>query len=182
MIDNLGISFSPLNNPTFAGGQGQNAGQHGSVPLADAIRMLSLRIPRVVGARGIAPQALLNAPGVAGVPPDVMMLLRQLFGQFSLAPSGEERSTSPYSQPMASPTSPYSQPMASPTAPYSQMPPYTYPAPNITPGGSVPPGEGPVDSGSIITAPLAPTSDYPTTDYTSAIASKLNYQQNPWGF
>ena len=148
MIDNLGISFSPLNNPTLTGGQGQGAGQPGSVPLADAIRMLSLRIPRVVGARGIAPQMLLNAPGLAGAPADIMTLLKQLFGQFSVAqptgmlPSmGQGAKASPYAstasafglptEPMPSPA-PTSYQAPSYTAPVStsdQAPSYTAPTP-----------------------------------------------------
>ncbi len=61
----MGVSFVP-------GGQGdpQNRSQQGeasgAAPLQQAIQMLSLRLPRVVGANAMAPGQLLNAPGGMG--------------------------------------------------------------------------------------------------------------------
>ena len=61
MADNFGVSFSPL--ARSGGGSGGTAAQ----PVQEAIRVLSLRVPQVAGARAIAPQPLLNAPGAASV-------------------------------------------------------------------------------------------------------------------
>lgn len=61
----MGVSFVP-------NGQGdpmnrQQPGQaSGAPPLQQAIQMLSLRLPRVVGANALAPGQLLNAPGGMG--------------------------------------------------------------------------------------------------------------------
>jgi len=66
MANELGISFSPFNqqNPQ----QGQQ-GAPGARPVTpqDAIRILSFRPPRTVGAASPIPGALLNAPGGAGM-------------------------------------------------------------------------------------------------------------------
>lgn len=51
-----GISFQP--------GTQQGAASN---PVQEAVQLLSLRLPTVVGARGIAPQALLNGQGSAGM-------------------------------------------------------------------------------------------------------------------
>ena len=60
-MPNLGISFSP-----FADDKGANTNPRGpQVSPQEAIRVLSLRVPRVVGAGSPIPQALLNAPGGA---------------------------------------------------------------------------------------------------------------------
>ena len=60
MAAQYGVSFQP-------GGEdsGPN-GQRRSAPVQEAVRMLSLRLPTVKGARGISPQALLQSPGGAG--------------------------------------------------------------------------------------------------------------------
>lgn len=61
----MGVSFVP-------GGQGdplnrqQQGEASGAPPLQQAIQMLSLRLPRVVGANALAPGQLLNAPGGMG--------------------------------------------------------------------------------------------------------------------
>jgi len=58
---NLGISFSP-----FSEDKGGNANPRGpQVSPQEAIRTLSLRVPRTVGAGSPIPQMLLNAPGGA---------------------------------------------------------------------------------------------------------------------
>ena len=57
--NNLGLTFQP--------GQTQNGGQNAATPVQRAVQLLSLRLPSVVGARALAPQALLGATGGAGV-------------------------------------------------------------------------------------------------------------------
>lgn len=59
----LGLTFAPTNQNQQQAGQGPQPG--GTVQ--DAIRILSLNLPRVTGAAGLAPQGLLAAPGAAGV-------------------------------------------------------------------------------------------------------------------
>ena len=64
----LGLTFAPTNQNLQ---EAQAGGGPGGSPVQQAIRVLSLRMPRsprVVGAPGIAPQALLQAPGAAGIP------------------------------------------------------------------------------------------------------------------
>jgi hypothetical protein len=47
--------------------------------MQEAIRVLSMRVPRVVGAAPLAPMALLNAPGGGGLPAGLLeQLLRKL--------------------------------------------------------------------------------------------------------
>lgn len=58
-----GLSFQPGGDQNGQGGQNGR----GQTPVQQAIQLLSLRLPSVVGARAIAPQALLNAPGGAGL-------------------------------------------------------------------------------------------------------------------
>jgi hypothetical protein len=90
---NLGISFSPFNDQ-----QPELNPRNGQAPTPqEAIRVLSLRVPRTVGAGSPVPQALLGAPGGAafgGGMPGIMggapgapggmsleQLLAMLFGQ-----------------------------------------------------------------------------------------------------
>lgn len=70
----LGVSFQP----------GAMNGQQSNTPVQKAVQLLSLRLPSVIGAQGIAPQALLQSPGGAGfgggnMSPDAALeLLRKL--------------------------------------------------------------------------------------------------------
>lgn len=88
MADPFGVSFSP------AGPSRQGQAQSGQKPspVQQAIQTLSLRIPRVVGAGSVAPQALLSSPGGAAVggDPNAASLLeaikRLLFGGGGTAP------------------------------------------------------------------------------------------------
>lgn len=62
MTGDFGLSFAPT---------GQNEAQNrdqAQTPIQDAIKVLSLRIPSFVGAQGVAPNALLQAPGASGMP------------------------------------------------------------------------------------------------------------------
>ncbi len=53
MADQLGVSFSPLDT----GQGGQSGPGPGGSPLQDAIKILSFRMPTVVGAQGVSPLA-----------------------------------------------------------------------------------------------------------------------------
>lgn len=59
MAQSYGLSFQPQAD---ANGNGASA----TPPVQQAVKLLSLRLPSVVGARAIAPQALLESPGSAG--------------------------------------------------------------------------------------------------------------------
>lgn len=64
-----GVNFQPglqdSNDPRM---QGERRPGGSSQGVQDAIKVLSLRLPKVVGAQAVAPSALLNAPGAAGNP------------------------------------------------------------------------------------------------------------------
>ena len=53
--------------------------QQGAPPLQEAIKLLNLRLPRVLGAQAPVNQALLGAPGLQGG--SDLQFLRQLLGQ-----------------------------------------------------------------------------------------------------
>ncbi len=55
MADDFGLSFSPTTTT-----DPRKAQADPNAPVQEAVRTLSLRLPRVVGARGAAPQPLLN--------------------------------------------------------------------------------------------------------------------------
>lgn len=83
MAGEFGVSFSP----TGKNDQQQDGGAN-ATPIQDAIKVLSLKIPQFVGARGIAPEQLLGGPGSAGLPGmggglpgGLEDFLRRLFGQ-----------------------------------------------------------------------------------------------------
>jgi hypothetical protein len=75
-----GVSFQP------GGDYGNGQQQRGSSPtqnVQEAIKVLSLRLPKVVGARSAAPQALLSAQGSGGNPridSVVNQVLSRMFG------------------------------------------------------------------------------------------------------
>lgn len=61
----IGVTFIPSAEQAAQGPQrGQLEGD-----LGQAFKILSLRLPRVLGARAVAPTQLLNGPGSAGAPP-----------------------------------------------------------------------------------------------------------------
>lgn len=63
MADPIGISFLPsTQNQAVGPQQGQMEGD-----LASAFKILSLRLPRVLGAQSIAPSSLLNGQGSGGM-------------------------------------------------------------------------------------------------------------------
>ena len=77
----IGQSFAPLgdpNNPT----RQQDANGQTSNPVQEAIKLLQLRMPRVLGAGAPAAPELLNSPGSSLLPPGNPLtdILRKLFG------------------------------------------------------------------------------------------------------
>lgn len=140
-MDNFGLSFSPLgqggptnpNNPGTPSGSGN--------PVQDAIKVLSLRIPKVVGAGAPSPQVLLggagggmggaaSVPGGAGLGGNAAMfeqLLRQLFGgggSVGTAPSGPQfdpmqGNSGPAMPPQPNQAGPFNGPLPTPPRPGS---------------------------------------------------------------
>lgn len=81
-----GVSFVPGQN-----GEGGEAPQ-GTQPLQSAVRLLSLRLPRITGAQGLAPGQLLNAPGGMGMGGGNAManpLFQALLRLAGIAPGGD---------------------------------------------------------------------------------------------
>jgi len=73
MADPFGVSFLPGGDAQYKRPQGTSA------PLQEAIKVLSLRVPRVVGANPLAPLALLTSQGGGGLPAGLVeTLLRAL--------------------------------------------------------------------------------------------------------
>ena len=62
-----GVSFQPNDPQRSERGSGPNA-SNAPQGVQEAIKILSLRLPRVVGARASSPQALLSSPGAGGNP------------------------------------------------------------------------------------------------------------------
>lgn len=78
-----GLSFQPGAQQNGTGGDREQAAGR-TTPVQQAIRLLSLRLPSVLGARAIAPQALLGSQGSAGLATGGMSLdefLRRLMAQ-----------------------------------------------------------------------------------------------------
>ena len=79
---NVGQSFSPLNQPQ---GQGAQGNYRTTSPVQDAIKILSLRLPTLVGKQ--SPSGVLSGvPNAAGGGSDNALMqnwLRQLFAGFS---------------------------------------------------------------------------------------------------
>lgn len=125
-----GLSFQP-------GAENGNNGKSRVAPVQEAIRLLSLRLPTVVGARGISPQALLEGQGGAGLGGggSVEALIRQLLQQMQMPPQLASQGgggRAPVSGPPAQPGQP---------RPTPQFPSRSLPKPSITPGQQT--GEGP---------------------------------------
>jgi hypothetical protein len=89
----LGQSFAPLgtSDPTR-----QQNGRSGPIsPVQESIQTLNLRLPRFIGPGAPAPQALLRAPGMAGMPtpesmesnPILAALARMITGGFMGTPT-----------------------------------------------------------------------------------------------
>jgi hypothetical protein len=168
MADPFGLSFSPADQ---SGPNGQPTNGQRPSPVQQAIQTLSLRIPRVVGASGLAPTPLLNSQGgsALGGDPNSAALLEQLkrllFGSpasspmsspFPQAPQGDLGQT--LSGMFGSPGGPVSQPPDSgsgeplPGSGTGSPLPTGIPNPKVLPGGD---GVGGPDT-SPMTQPLGP--------------------------
>jgi hypothetical protein len=166
MADTFGLSFTP-GQPQNGQQSGQQGGQpRGNVsPVQQAIQTLSLRIPRVVGAGGLAPQALLTAQGgsALGNPNSASVLeeiRRRLFGP---APTATPGTYTPPNPPPYVPTPSWNPPTlspsptrpsypppypSSPNRPTDYSPPQSIPIPRIDPSDvGNPPRPGPIVEG-----------------------------------
>jgi len=79
----IGQSFAPLGSPN----QNRPGGPEGTGGVGQAISTLNLRYPRVQGAAAIAPSALLNSPGSAGlsqgINPTLAAILQAVLGRIT---------------------------------------------------------------------------------------------------
>lgn len=94
MLENFGLSFLP------GAEQQDRASDEPTAQLADVIRILSMRLPRVLGARPIAPDALLTSPGSRGNPlvdSIVGHVLRNVPSAAPL-PSGGDNTATPFAR------------------------------------------------------------------------------------
>jgi hypothetical protein len=139
MIQNLGVSFAPTDQNQA------EARDSGALPsVQEAIRILSLRIPRRLNPRAIAPQALLQARGgsALGGNPLAALLTQLLQGGGGAHPAGAPQ---PWTEEYASLADLFGGLGSVPAAPPFQGPSgggYEAPPPKITPG-LPPPAEPP---------------------------------------
>lgn len=75
----FGVSFLPGGDQLYKRPE-EAQGPLGRAPLQEAIRILSLRVPRVVGANPLAPLALLGSQGGAGLQPGQLATLMRTLG------------------------------------------------------------------------------------------------------
>lgn len=92
-----GVSFQPGQN----GAAGTQPNKPKNTGVQEAIKVLSLRLPSVVGSRAIAPQALLESPGSGGNP-RVDSVVSQVMGR--VFPTGDQ--PAPSAAPMVPPNTP----------------------------------------------------------------------------
>lgn len=126
-----GVNFQP-------GGTSQATTKPKPDSTQEAIKILSLRLPKVVGAKALAPAALLNAQGSGGNP-RVDSVVNQVMSRY--LPGGEGAGMTPPAAPMVPNAAPEGSPFAGhypPTMPLSNlMPSQASPGattPRITPG------------------------------------------------
>lgn len=149
MPSNIGYSFQPSPQDVRVSGNGRNGGPR--IGPQEAVRMFSLRIPKApLGQSPIAPRALLESPGGAGMPilNQVLAALAQAFAPAHQAgvPSSPV-ATSPAARPSPPPSvnvpvggfylpgNEASQPLPTRRQPVRPVPrpPLTIPPPRITP-------------------------------------------------
>jgi hypothetical protein len=80
MAQPYGLSFQPgAENPNQPQ-RPEGPGGLGGSPLASVVRLLSLRLPTVLGAQAPAPGRLLQSPGSQGINPQALLWLQRLLG------------------------------------------------------------------------------------------------------
>jgi hypothetical protein len=99
----IGVSFDPAQRQNGNQQSGPNAS---TAPqgIQEAIKILSLRLPRVVGANAVSPHALLNSPGSAG---RVDSVVNQILARYF--PEGVSQPQAPFS-PQPNQQMPFRQP------------------------------------------------------------------------
>lgn len=126
----LGQSFAPLGNDP----QQRPQGGIGGSPIQEAIRTLSLRVPRWTGGgTAPAPQALLQSPGMGGMPgmsgtenPIMQALMRMIQGGFG--------GGMPSMMSQGGPQMPGGMPLPPPKVQFAERP-----APDVDPNPQTPP-------------------------------------------
>lgn len=85
MADNgFGVSFLPNGDQRYQRPEDRMGAAGGRAPLQEAVKILSMRVPRVVGANPLAPLALLQGQGAGGLQPGQ---LEQLMRTLGIGPS-----------------------------------------------------------------------------------------------
>jgi hypothetical protein len=89
MADNgFGVSFLPNGDSRYQR-PGEEAGAGANIqPVQDAIKILSLRVPRMVGANPLAPLALLQGRGSGGLSEGLLQQLLRTMGQMPATNAG----------------------------------------------------------------------------------------------
>lgn len=119
----FGVSFTDAfqNQPQQQPGFGSPGA--GAAPFQSAVQLLSLRLPRVVGANALAPAPLLQGQGAGGIPPDLWSQLMQYFGQGGAGGGmGRTPRVVPGTQPQQAPGPLGGGPQPFPTPPGGPMP------------------------------------------------------------
>jgi hypothetical protein len=114
MADQFGLSFVPdgQTDPTK-----KKVGEGGVTPTQQAIQLLSLRLPRVVGGSPIAPAPLLQSPGGAGRPSPESVAQQVMSRVLPTGATSPDASAPNVQQPAQSAT-----PMQQPSGGYSDNP------------------------------------------------------------
>jgi hypothetical protein len=136
----IGQSFAPLGDPNDLTAQGQNGGSVN--PVQEAIKTLSLRMPRTLGAGAPVSRELLTGLGGASMNNPLSAILLQLLKQAGMGqPAGAPPMSAPSSMggggpmaPMGAPSMPGapqapSGPVTRPKFTYQENDPSTMPAP-----------------------------------------------------
>lgn len=143
----IGVNFQPGTQDQQQNGQQRTAPQN----VQEAIRVLSLRLPKVVGANSVAPQALLGSQG-GGANPRVDSVVQQILQRMF---------------PQAAPPS-----ASVPQAPAPMIPP---PMPQAPP----PPMGGGIDANGIPPANLAPPPSFPQTPAAPPYEPRMPTYEEP---
>lgn len=141
-----GVSFDPAQQPQPGQYGGRQSGPNASnAPqgVQEAIKILSLRLPRVVGPSAVSPLSLLSSPGSGGAPIDsvVNKIIQKYFPQ----------------APQSAPQSPMAPPEKPPAPMSSGQPPVLGSDPGTT-SGTMPPSS-PYQAPSEAQAPQSPFPD-----------------------